>query len=201
MLIIRSGKYKNKRLKEVDPSITRPSKDIVKLGLFNIIGKRIIDSSFLDLYGGSGQIGLEALSKGAKKVIINDSSLKAYKVILENRDITLKSKVSDNLDDFNKISITNLKDIDFIKKYENNLFDIIFLDPPYLYNNEKEILSLLYKYELANENSLIFIEKDSELDISLANDYNIKKYKYGRSLLFLLSLKKDDNSKDIRKID
>ena len=201
MLIIRSGKYKNKRLKEVDPSITRPSKDIVKLGLFNIIGKKIINSSFLDLYGGSGQIGLEALSKGAKKVIINDSSLKAYKVILENRDITLKSKVSDNLDDFNKISITNLKDIDFIKKYENNLFDIIFLDPPYLYNNEKEILSLLYKYKLANENSLIFIEKDSELDISLANDYNIKKYKYGRSLLFLLSLKKDDNSKDIRKID
>lgn len=201
MLIIRSGKYKNKRLKEVDPSITRPSKDIVKLGLFNIIGKKIINSSFLDLYGGSGQIGLEALSKGAKKVIINDSSLKAYKIILENRDITLKSKVSDNLDDFNKISITNLKDIDFIKKYENNLFDIIFLDPPYLYNNEKEILSLLYKYKLANENSLIFIEKDSELDISLANDYNIKKYKYGRSLLFLLSLKKDDNSKDIRKID
>lgn len=189
MLIIRSGKYKNKRLKEVDPLITRPSKDVLKLGLFNIIGKRIINSSFLDLYGGSGQIGLEALSKGAKKVVINDSSLKAYKVILENRDITLKSKVSDNLTDFNKLTILNLTDFDFINKYKDNLFDIIFLDPPYLYNNEKEIVSLLYKNHLINEKSLIFIEKDSELDSLLNNDYNIKQYKYGRSLLFLLTLK------------
>ncbi len=189
MLIIRSGKYKNKRLKEVDPLITRPSKDVLKLGLFNIIGKRIINSSFLDLYGGSGQIGLEALSKGAKKVVINDSSLKAYKVILENRDITLKSKVSDNLTDFNKLTILNLTDLEFINKNKDNFFDIIFLDPPYLYNNEKEIVSLLYKNHLINEKSLIFIEKDSELDSLLNNDYNIKQYKYGRSLLFLLTLK------------
>lgn len=195
MLIIRSGKYKNKRLKEVDPLITRPSKDIVKLGLFNIIGTRIINSSFLDLYGGSGQIGLEALSKGAKKVVINDSSLKAYKVILENRDITLKSKISDNLDDFNKLIITNLTDIDFINKFKDTLFDIIFLDPPYLYNNEKNILSLLLSNHLVNENSLIFIEKDSELNSSLNENYNIKKYKYGRSLLFLLTLKSEERRK------
>lgn len=195
MLIIRSGKYKNKRLKEVDPLITRPSKDIVKLGLFNIIGTRIINSSFLDLYGGSGQIGLEALSKGAKKVVINDSSLKAYKVILENRDITLKSKINDNLDDFNKLTITNLTDIDFINKFKETLFDIIFLDPPYLYNNEKNILSLLLSNHLVNENSLIFIEKDSELNSSLNENYNIKKYKYGRSLLFLLTLKSEERRK------
>ncbi len=195
MLIIRSGKYKNKRLKEVDPLITRPSKDIVKLGLFNIIGTRIINSSFLDLYGGSGQIGLEALSKGAKKVVINDSSLKAYKVILENRDITLKSKINDNLDDFNKLTITNLTDIDFINKFKETLFDIIFLDPPYLYNDEMNILSLLLSNHLVNENSLIFIEKDSELNSSLNENYNIKKYKYGRSLLFLLTLKSEERRK------
>lgn len=195
MLIIRSGKYKNKRLKEVDPLITRPSKDIVKLGFFNIIGTRIINSSFLDLYGGSGQIGLEALSKGAKKVVINDSSLKAYKVILENRDITLKSKINDNLDDFNKLTITNLTDIDFINKFKETLFDIIFLDPPYLYNDEMNILSLLLSNHLVNENSLIFIEKDSELNSSLNENYNIKKYKYGRSLLFLLTLKSEERRK------
>ncbi len=192
MLIIRSGKYKNKRLKEVDPEITRPSKDVLKIGFFNIINQVIRNSVFLDLYGGSGQIGLEALSKEAKEIYINDSSSKAYKVILENRDITLRSKVSDNIEDFNKLHISNLTDIDFINKNKDKHFDIIFMDPPYSYNNEKEILSLMIKNNLIDNKTLIFIEKNSQIDKELLTCYNIKEYKYGRSLLYFLKLKEEE---------
>lgn len=188
MLIIRSGKYKNKRLKEVDPSITRPSKDIVKEGLFNIINLSINNSSFLDLYGGSGQIGFEALSRGASKVIINDINLKSYKVINENRKI-----INDEINIKDKLFIENLTDLSLIEKYKNNHFDIIFLDPPYIYNNEYKIVTLLKEYNLIDENSLIFIEKESEVDDNLFNEFIIKKYKYGRSLLFLLKSRKEEN--------
>lgn len=188
MLIIRSGKYKNKRLKEVDPSITRPSKDIVKEGLFNIINLSIRDSSFLDLYGGSGQIGFEALSRGAKQVVINDINNKAYKIINENRKI-----INDEINIKDKLFIENLSDISLIEKYKNNYFDIIFLDPPYIYNNEEKIVSLLKENNLIDENTLIFIEKESEVDDNLSIRYNIKKYKYGRSLLFLLKSKEEVN--------
>lgn len=180
MLIIRSGKYKNKRLKEVDPSITRPSKDILKVGLFNIINLKIKDSSFLDIYGGSGQIGIEAISRGAKKVVINDINKKAIKVINEN----VKS-----LNGNDDIKIENLSDKDLLNKYKDNNFDIIFIDPPYIYNNEINILSLLKNNNIINKDSLIFYEKECEIDESLSSLYNIKKYKYGRSLLFLLTLK------------
>lgn len=180
MLIIRSGKYKNKRLKEVDPSITRPSKDILKEGLFNIINLKIKDSSFLDIYGGSGQIGIEAISRGAKKVVINDINKKAIKIINEN----VKS-----LNGSDDIKIENLSDIDLLNKYKDNNFDIIFIDPPYIYNNEINILSLLKNNNIINKYSLIFYEKECEIDESLSSLYNIKKYKYGRSLLFLLTLK------------
>lgn len=192
MLIIRSGKYKNKRLNEVDPSITRPSKDVLKLGLFNIIGNRIINSSFLDLYGGSGQIGLEALSKGARLVYINDSSFKAYQTIIKNKDITLNNKNNDYMEDLDKIKITNLNDFDFINKFKDYIFNIIFLDPPYNYNKEKEVLESLKINNLINKDTLIFIEKDTSLNEELNNIYNIKEYKYGRSILYFLTLKEDD---------
>ncbi len=192
MLIIRSGKYKNKRLNEVDPSITRPSKDVLKLGLFNIIGNRIINSSFLDLYGGSGQIGLEALSKGARLVYINDSSFKAYQTIIKNKDITLNNKNNDYMEDLDKIKITNLNDFDFINKFKDYIFNIIFLDPPYNYNKEKEVLESLKINNLINKDTLIFIEKDTSLNEELNNIYNIKEYKYGRSILYFLTLKEDE---------
>lgn len=192
MLIIRSGKYKNKRLNEVDPSITRPSKDVLKLGLFNIIGNRIINSSFLDLYGGSGQIGLEALSKGARLVYINDSSFKAYQTIIKNKDITLNNKNNDYMEDLDKIKITNLNDFDFINKFKDYIFNIIFLDPPYNYNKEKEVLDSLKINNLINKDTLIFIEKDTSLNEELNNIYNIKEYKYGRSILYFLTLKEDE---------
>lgn len=192
MLIIRSGKYKNKRLNEVDPSITRPSKDVLKLGLFNIIGNRIINSSFLDLYGGSGQIGLEALSKGARLVYINDSSFKAYQTIIKNKDITLNNKNNDYMEDLDKIKITNLNDFDFINKFKDYIFNIIFLDPPYNYNKEKEVLESLKINNLINKDTLIFIEKDTSLNEELNNFYNIKEYKYGRSILYFLTLKEDE---------
>ena len=192
MLIIRSGKYKNKRLNEVDPSITRPSKDVLKLGLFNIIGNRIINSSFLDLYGGSGQIGLEALSKGARLVYINDSSFKAYQTIIKNKDITLNNKNNDYMEDLDKIKITNLNDFDFINKFKDYNFTIIYLDPPYNYNKEKEVLESLKINNLINKDTLIFIEKDTSLNEELNNIYNIKEYKYGRSILYFLTLKEDE---------
>ena len=79
-----SGLFKGRRLTAPNGLTIRPTPDKVKGAIFNIIGERIIESSFLDLFAGTGAIGIEALSRGAREVIFVDNSIKAINIIKEN---------------------------------------------------------------------------------------------------------------------
>ena len=177
MLKIRGGKYLHRVIEQPDMSITRPTKDSAKEGIFNSLGS-LRGLSFLDLFSGSGQMAIEAISRGAEKVVANDINRSAYNIIQGN----LKKL------GINEIKTYNLDYKNCLKKLsENNeKFDIVFLDPPYKMIVNENFINELLSYNIMNEDFRIVIETDYELDEELFNSFIIKKLKYGRSLMYVL---------------
>ena len=176
-----AGKARGTKLYTLEGENTRPTLDRVKESLFNIIQDQIQDTCFLDLFSGSGAIGLEALSRGAKKAILCDNSKEAFHIIQQNTD---KTHLSENVEiyqmDFKKV----LKD-----KITDKL-DIVFLDPPYKTDFAIEAIELIIKKELLNENAMIIIETDNKEKImSQLKNMNCEisdTRKYGRAYLIFL---------------
>ena len=120
-----SGTARGTKLYTLEGLTTRPTLDRVKEALFNIIQNEIPDSIFLDLFSGSGAIGLEAASRGAKKVILCDKSKEAIQIIKKNVEKThLKEKI--------ELYNTDYEDLIINKLAEN--VDIVYIDPPYQSN-------------------------------------------------------------------
>ena len=122
-LRISAGQFKNTKLNV--PDSARPTKERVKLALFSIIADKIENANCLDLYAGSGNLGFEAISRGASSCIFTDNDYFAIKSIKENADkLHAKSQ--------NPLEIEIIRD-DSLKYAANSAdsFDIIFLDPPY----------------------------------------------------------------------
>ena len=178
-----SGSARGTTLHSIDDINTRPTLDRVKESLFNIIQNQVEDAVVLDLFAGSGAIGIEFLSRGAEKVYFCDKSPKAVDMIKQNLD---KTKLKD------KATILNSDYIDCIDKIKNIKFDIIFLDPPYKENFSKQAIKKISESKLLKNEGIIIVETDEpERDIKEIENINIdyKIYdlrKYGRaSLIFL----------------
>lgn len=181
-----SGKARGTKLYTLEGIDTRPTLDRVKESLFNIIQDRIEDSIILDLFSGSGAIGLEFISRGAQYAYLCDDSKYAIEIINKNIQKThFEDKVKVLKKDF-KSALQQLKE----KK-----FDIIYLDPPYKTDFIKESLELIYIYECLDESSIIILETDEKEKVHKEiNDMNlfeiIDERKYGRAnLIFLKSIK------------
>lgn len=160
---------------------TRPTLDRVKESVFNIIQKYIQDSYVLDLFAGSGAIGLEMLSRGAQKVVLCDKSSDAIKIIQKN---VTKTHMEEKVELYN----TDFKVC--IEKVKNQKFDLIYLDPPYNTDYIEKSLRLIKNYKILKNEGIIILETDDETRIlkEIENiDVEIKdKRKYGRaSIIFL----------------
>ena len=180
-----SGTARGTKLYTLEGLNTRPTLDRVRESLFNIIQNEVKESIFLDLFSGSGAVGLEAASRGAKEVIICDKSKEAVQIINKNIEKThLKDKIK-------------LYNTDFISLLRNKItekLDIIYIDPPYdsdfIFLSLKEIL----ERKLIDENSLVIFETDQKGRI-LKQIENLKieitdERKYGRANIIFLKLKK-----------
>lgn len=160
-----SGIYKGRNILGYNIDGTRPTQDRVKENLFNIINFDIQDKIVLDLFAGSGNLGIEALSRGAKYAYFVDNSIDAIKVIKTN---------------INNLNINNCKVIknDFNKALNNiDKVDIIFLDPPYKTNLIEKAIKLIDKLDLINNNGLIICESDSIDKIVYSDNYEVIKSK------------------------
>ncbi|MFI3226820.1 MAG: 16S rRNA (guanine(966)-N(2))-methyltransferase RsmD [Clostridia bacterium] len=164
-----SGKYRGKTLKTLEGMDTRPTTSRVKESVFNIIQFNIPDSNVLDLFAGSGQMGIECLSRGAISVDFCDQNSKAVSIIKNNLKICNENqKVSQN--DY----------ISFIKSC-NKKYDIIYLDPPYSTEMINNSINLINRFKLLKECGIIVCEThiDDKIDLS-STDFTIQKtYKYG----------------------
>lgn len=169
-----SGKYAGHKLSSPKGD-TRPTLDRVRESLFNIIRSEIKESTCLDLFAGSGAIGLELLSRGAKYVYFCEKNIENFKVIKKNISAL-------GVEDKSKLFKSDYKNI--LSKIPEKL-DIIFLDPPYNKDMEYEALDLIKKHELCNEDTLIIVEATHSL--KNLNGYTlIDERKYGTVILSFL---------------
>ena len=178
-----SGKARGTKLFTLEGLDIRPTLDRVKESLFNIISDKIYDSYVLDLFSGSGAIGLEFASRGAKKVILCDASKNAIEIIKKNIKKT-------HLE--NAVELYNLDFKKMIKTIENNKFDIIYLDPPYKTDYIMESISLVKNNQILSEDGIIIAETDEpekiKKQLEEINVEIIDQRKYGRANLFFITL-------------
>ena len=180
-----SGTARGTKLYTLEGLTTRPTLDRVKESLFNIIQNDVQDSVFLDVFSGSGAIGLEAASRGAKKVILCDKSKEAINIINKNIEKTHLSK---------KVELYNLDYEILLKTTINENVDIVYIDPPYDSDFAINSVDILINQNLVNEDSKIIIETDNEnqiLDKLKKRQIEIiDKRKYGRAVLIFLKIGK-----------
>lgn len=163
-----SGKYKGKNLIGFDIDGTRPTMDRVKESLFGIIQNYIKDSTVLDLFAGSGSLGIEALSNGAGSCYFFDNNMELVNIIKKN---TIGMNGVHIMKSDYKNSLELLKN-------SNIKFDIIFLDPPYKLNLINDCLNRIYEYNLLNNDGIVVCEYENE-NITTNKYELIKEKKYG----------------------
>lgn len=169
-----AGEKRHLILKTLDSLSIRPTTDKIKETLFNMIQFDISGVSFLDLFAGSGAIGIEALSRGAKKAVFVDNNIEAINVIKENLTHT---KLLD------KAKVVRMDAVTFADKdkTDESPYGIVFMDPPYDSKLYIEALKNLSKGSLINSDSMIIIETNIKDDFSTVLQYGydiIKEKKY-----------------------
>lgn len=150
-----AGKAKRLQLKTAQGMNTRPTQDRTKETLFNMINNDIYGCRFLDLFSGSGGIGIEAASRGAEKCVLVENDRQAYNCIMDNLKYT---KLEENAEVMYK-SVENALDILNRRK---EIFDFIFMDPPYNQLLEKSVLNFLKSSEIIDTYTTIIVEASNE---------------------------------------
>jgi len=179
-----SGTARGTKLNSIEELSTRPTLDRVKESLFNIIKDKIEDSTVLDLFAGSGAIGIEFLSRGCKKAYLCDKSNKAINMINQNLE---KTRLKQNAIVLNMDYKKCLQEI----VSQNVTFDIIYIDPPYKEDIAVKSVEMILSLKLLKEEGIIIIETDEkEREIDNLKKLDIEIYdcrKYGRANLIFLN--------------
>ena len=174
-----SGIYKGRIIEGYTMNGTRPTMDRVKESLFAMIQNKIKDSVILDLFSGSGNLGIEAICEGAKAAYLVDHNKVATKTITNN---------------LNKLEIINCQvmTMDYLKalqvlKENKEVFDIIFLDPPYKTDYIEKAIYKIQELDMLKEKGIIVCETDQLSKIPTINNLEvIKEKKYGDKFVVLL---------------
>ena len=166
----------------------RPTTDRTKETLFNIIHSRLYHASVLDLFAGSGALGIEALSRGADQCVFNDMNLKTLEIIKKNLNHTKLIEKAEIIkyDYVNALDMLNRK---------STRFDIIFLDPPYNMGYESIALQKIDGFKLLNEEGLIIVESSIDTPIddkSLVNIEIIREKTYKTNKFTFFKCKKGE---------
>lgn len=174
------GNSRGTKLYTLEGLNTRPTLDRVKESMFNILQNNIKDRIILDLFAGSGAIGLEFISRGAKKAFLCEKEKKAIDIINKNiQKMHVESKVKIAFMDYRKFLETS-----------NDKYDLIFLDPPYETDFISKSTELIIKKNLLNDDGIIIAETDQEervikeLENIEIEIYDIQKY--GRAKLIFM---------------
>ena len=170
-----TGSARGCRLKELEGMETRPTTDRVKEGLFNIIQFDIEGRKVLDLFAGTGQLGIECLSRGAASAVFVDRRTDAVKLIRENLKAT---RLSD------KARVVSGDSMEFLKSLREK-FDLIFLDPPYEAGLLEAAIAHIAKFDILSPHGIIVAEHPAGRVLpALAAPYRLHRtYRYGKIAL------------------
>ncbi|HKL11784.1 MAG TPA: 16S rRNA (guanine(966)-N(2))-methyltransferase RsmD [Clostridia bacterium] len=178
-----SGKYRGTHLSGPEGNDTRPTSDRVKEALFNILMWDIEESRFLDLFAGTGGIGIEALSRNAEEVVFVDFNSNALKILKSNLE---KINLNSNFEIFNNDAF---QAIDILSS-RGKIFDIIFLDPPYEMKDTLELIETIFDREIIANYGKIIVEHDkrNEMLEKIRGFHKSKQKKYGNTMLTIYGM-------------
>ena len=183
-----AGIARSIKLESLDGDETRPTLGRVKENFFNAVNFELEGARVLDLFAGSGQLGLEALSRGASECVFVDNNAECVEIIRKNAQ---KAKLYDKCNilraDYSEYLSSVRKRRDFKK------FDIVFLDPPYNLSARiiKETVKRLTRQGFINDGGMIICESESELELDAETAESVVKtrvYKYGRVIISVLNI-------------
>lgn len=165
-----AGKNRSLPLKTPKGLNTRPTTDRIKETLFNMISNNIPGCKFLDIFSGSGGIGLEAISRGAKKAYFIENNREAIQCIKDN---ILFTKSTEDCMVYTQDYITSLKQME-----KEGEMDIIFMDPPYGQEYEKRVLEILSDSPLCGTGTMVIVEADLDTTFPYLEELGFEMYKY-----------------------
>ena len=189
MMRIITGRARGTKLFSLEGLNTRPTAERTKEAVFSMIQNEIQSKCVLDLFAGSGQMGLEALSRGAERASFVDNSKQAVEIIRKNVTKT-------HLNDVSEVALSGyaeyLKRVKGIRK-----FDLVFLDPPYASDFIGNAIEKLVDYELLNDGAIVVCESGSEETVkecpTVKKKFEIKKQaKYGIAFVTIIKYGKEE---------
>ena len=167
------GKYRSRILKEFSGEAVRPTSDRAREALFNILSLKIYGASVLDLFAGSGALGIESLSRGAKSVLFNDAAKDSVALVKSNL-ATLKIPLSED------VRITNY-DYSVCLDTVHGGFDLIFIDAPYKFDYGEKALEKISAKGLLNENGIAVYERDRAFEGEVDGLEKYDERRYGKA--------------------
>lgn len=176
---INAGKFRSRNIKITNLDTTKETSDKVRQAIFNMIGQYFDDGVALDLFAGSGAMGLEAYSRGISRVYFNDINNSALNIVKENCKI---------LGCIQDAVLTNLDYVQALNSFKDIKFDVVFLDPPYSFIEVDEIIDFISKNNMLTKNGIISLEmhRDTKCSNQFGDLIMIKDKTYGikRVVLF-----------------
>ena len=158
-----AGTARSLPLKTIEGMDTRPTTDRIKETLFNMLQSYLADCTFLDLFAGSGAIGIEALSRGAERAVFVEQSPEAVRCIRENLNHT---KLMEGAQVYQCDVLEGIRRAEL----EGMVFDVVFMDPPYRQEHEHRVLEYLAQSRVIYEDTLIVVEAALETEFDYITD-------------------------------
>jgi len=168
------GKYKSRVLSKFDGEEVRPTADRVKESLFNILALKIAGARVLDVFSGSGALGIECLSRGAKEVVFNDFSADSIKILSKNLAALKIGK--------EEARVLRLDYAACLSRVDGS-FELIFLDPPYRFDYGKTALQIIAERGLLAPNGIAVYERDRRFEDTIEGLEKFDERKYGKTYL------------------
>ncbi|MEE2822766.1 MAG: 16S rRNA (guanine(966)-N(2))-methyltransferase RsmD [Acidobacteriota bacterium] len=186
MMRIIGGKYRGRPLGTV-PEGLRPSSARLRETLFNIVSNDIRGAVWVEPFVGSGAVGIEAISRGAKQVILNDSSAESLQVVKHNLYICQVKE---------RYTIDQMDVFVFLRKLDEPAIDFVFLDPPYQFGRYNKLLKTIAVLPGIQETTWIILETDKRIKLAFIpeNLSVVRTLRVGNSHLVFLKLPKDRES-------
>ncbi|MEP6958527.1 MAG: 16S rRNA (guanine(966)-N(2))-methyltransferase RsmD [Nitrospirota bacterium] len=175
-----AGSHRGRRLSGPEGTAVRPTSDKVRQAIFSILGAHVLGGRFLDLYAGTGAVGIEALSRGATSVTFVESDPKAVQLLQKNlRACQL----------FDRAQVRLEKTAAFLDRKDcwGGPYDVLFADPPYAALDELEIMTHAWRPGLLSKYATVIIEQDSRTELPTSIDHAslVRRYVYGDTALYL----------------
>ena len=184
-----AGTHRGRRLSGPRGIALRPTSDKVREALFSILGTQVSGSRFLDLYAGTGAVGIEALSRGAASVTFVESDPKAVQLLQKNLQTCQL---------VNRAQVCVGQTAIFLKRKDwwGGPYDVLFADPPYASLDELETLIHAWRPGLLSEHATVIIEQDSRTTLPASIDHCtlVRRYVYGDTALYLYGLSASEST-------